>query len=82
MKEGNVGPSGNEGGVDVRNAVIIASVDGDMYYNQYLQGPEGSNAAHKEMGFENGCGFSGRKEAHYSNESGESLRTILSDPIT
>ncbi|XP_015074436.1 U-box domain-containing protein 62 isoform X1 [Solanum pennellii] len=82
VKEGNVGPSGNEGGVDVRNAVIIASVDGDMYYNQYLQGPEGSNAAQKEMGFENGCGFSGRKEAHYSNESGESLRTILSDPIT
>lgn len=82
VKEGNVGPSGNEGGLDVRNAVTIASVDGDMYYNQYSQGPEGSNAGQKEMGFENGCGFSGRKEAHFSNESGESLRTILSDPIT
>lgn len=83
MKEGNVGLSGNEGGVDMRNAVTIASVDGDMYYNnQYLQGPEGSNAGQKEMGFENGCGFSGRKEGHYSNESGESLRIILSDPIT
>lgn len=82
MKEGNVGQSGNEGSVDVRNAVTIASVDGDMYYNQYLQGPEGSNAGQKEMGFENGCEFSGRKEGHYSSESGESLRTILSDPIT
>lgn len=83
VKEGNVGLSGNEGGVDMRNAVTIASVDGDMYYNnQYLQGPEGSNAGQKEMGFENGCGFSGRKEGHYSNESGESLRIILSDPIT
>lgn len=82
VKEGNVGQSGNEGSVDVRNAVTIASVDGDMYYNQYLQGSEGSNAGQKEMGFENGCGFSGRKEGHYSSESGESLRTILSDPIT
>ncbi|KAM3281939.1 U-box domain-containing protein 62 isoform X1 [Capsicum chacoense] len=82
VKEGNVGQSGNEGSVDVRNAVTIASVDGDMYYNQYLQGPEGSNAGQKEMGFENGCEFSGRKEGHYSSESGESLRTILSDPIT
>lgn len=83
VKEGNVGQSGNEGGsVDVRNAVTIASVDGEMYYNQYLQGAEGSNAGQKEMGFENGCGFSGRKEGHYSSESGESLRNIISDPIT
>ncbi|XP_060213014.1 U-box domain-containing protein 62 [Lycium barbarum] len=82
VKEGNTGQSGNECSVDVRNAVTIASVDGDMYYNQYLQGPEGSNARQKEMGFENGCGFSGRKEGSYSTESGESLRVILSDPIT
>ncbi|XP_059317964.1 U-box domain-containing protein 62 [Lycium ferocissimum] len=82
VKEGNVGQSGNEGSIDVRNAVTIASVGGDMYYNQYLQGPEGSNAGQKEMGFENGCGFSGRKEGSFSTESGESLRVILSDPIT
>ncbi|KAJ8542047.1 hypothetical protein K7X08_016913 [Anisodus acutangulus] len=81
VKEGNVGKSGNEGSVDTRNAVTVASVDGDMYYHQYLQGPEGSNAGQKEMGFENGCGFSGRKEGSYSSESEESLRVILSDPI-
>ncbi|KAJ8540193.1 hypothetical protein K7X08_026582 [Anisodus acutangulus] len=82
VKEGNVGQSGNEGSVDVRNEVTIASVNGEMYYNQYLQGPEGSNAGQKEIGFENGCRFSGRKESSYSTESGESLRVILSDPIT
>nr|XP_009627239.1 U-box domain-containing protein 62 isoform X3 [Nicotiana tomentosiformis] len=74
--------SGNEGNIHARNAVTIASVDGEVYYNsQYLQGGEGSNAGPKEMGFENGCGFSGRKEGCYSSESGESLRAILSDPI-
>nr|XP_016490823.1 PREDICTED: U-box domain-containing protein 62-like isoform X4 [Nicotiana tabacum] len=80
--ENSAKESGNEGNIHARNAVTIASVDGEVYYNsQYLQGGEGSNAGPKEMGFENGCGFSGRKEGCYSSESGESLRAILSDPI-
>nr|DAD25783.1 TPA_asm: hypothetical protein HUJ06_027251 [Nelumbo nucifera] len=34
------------------------------------------------MGGDNGCGFSGRRDGSLSNESGESLRAILSDPLT
>lgn len=66
-------------------AVTIADPDGDLYYShQYLQGPEGSNAlVHKDVSLvENGCGFSGRKDVLYTSESGESLRGILSDPLT
>eukprot|EP00262_Sarcandra_glabra_P003383 TRINITY_DN1405_c0_g1_i1.p1 TRINITY_DN1405_c0_g1~~TRINITY_DN1405_c0_g1_i1.p1 ORF type:complete len:445 (-),score=90.28 TRINITY_DN1405_c0_g1_i1:234-1568(-) len=62
------------------NAITIA--EPDMYYPQILQGPEGSPLAQKEMGVENGCGFSGRKDVAMSIESGESLRVILSDPVT
>ncbi|KAL6127985.1 hypothetical protein ACLB2K_071346 [Fragaria x ananassa] len=66
-----------------QNAVRVAeSSDGDMYYSQYLQGPEGSAAAQKDTVVENGCGFSGRKDALCSSESGDSLRAILSDPVT
>ncbi|XP_010252055.1 PREDICTED: U-box domain-containing protein 62-like isoform X2 [Nelumbo nucifera] len=61
------------------NAVTIA--EPDMYYSQFFQGTESSVLAQKEIG-ENGCGFSGRKDGSLSTESGESLRTILSDPLT
>ncbi|KAM7277277.1 hypothetical protein ACFE04_019143 [Oxalis oulophora] len=64
--------------------------DGEMYYSQYLHAAvvEGSNdggganssSGHKDLMLENGCGFSGRKDA--SLFSTESLREILSDPIT
>lgn len=66
-----------------QNAVPVAeSSDGDMYYSQYLQGSEGSAAVQKDLVVENGCGFSGRKDALCSSESGDSLRAILSDPVT
>ncbi|KAF4349765.1 hypothetical protein G4B88_029513 [Cannabis sativa] len=47
-----------------------------------MMGPEGSASGQKDLTVENGCEFSGRKDVLYSNESGESLRTILSDPVT
>ncbi|PWA71263.1 Zinc finger, RING/FYVE/PHD-type [Artemisia annua] len=54
-----------------------------MYYSQYLQGVEGSGAGFKEILVENGAGFSGRKDGSSSSVgSGESLRAILSDPLT
>ncbi|KAM7494715.1 hypothetical protein LguiB_029324 [Lonicera macranthoides] len=97
MKEGNILPSINvnnsmrtsssenhhqQGRVSqYQSAVTIADPDGELYYSQYLQGPEGSAAGQKDM-VENGCGFSGRKDVSYSSESGESLRAILSDPLT
>ncbi|KAJ4978633.1 hypothetical protein NE237_009413 [Protea cynaroides] len=62
------------------NAVTIA--EPEMYYTQFLQGSDGSVLAQKEMGGDNGCGFSGRKDGSLSSESGESLRAILSDPLT
>ncbi|XP_043725991.1 U-box domain-containing protein 62 isoform X2 [Telopea speciosissima] len=62
------------------NAVTIA--EPDMYYTHFLQGSDGSVLAQKEMGGDNGCGFSGRKDGSLSSESGESLRAILSDPLT
>lgn len=65
-----------------QNAVTVAEHDGDVYYSQYLQGSNGSVVGQKDLAVENGCGFSGRKDLSYSNESGESLRMILSDPVT
>ncbi|XP_059627891.1 U-box domain-containing protein 62-like [Cornus florida] len=65
-----------------QNAVKIADPDGNLFYSQYLQGPEGSASGQKGTMVENGCGFSGRKDGSYSCESGESLRVILSDPLT
>ncbi|XP_068668657.1 U-box domain-containing protein 62-like isoform X2 [Aristolochia californica] len=62
------------------NAIAIG--DPDIYYQQILQGPDGTSVAQKEIGADNGCGFSGRKDASISYESGESLRGILSDPLT
>ncbi|XP_043703882.1 ATPase family AAA domain-containing protein 2-like [Telopea speciosissima] len=62
------------------NTVAIA--EPDMYYIQFPQGSDRSSLAEKEMGGDNDCGFSGRKDGSLSSESGESLRAILSDPVT
>ncbi|KAF5467535.1 hypothetical protein F2P56_017353 [Juglans regia] len=71
-----------------QDAVTIAEPDhGELYYSQYLQATEGSTAVaagHKDtvVVVDNSGGFSGRKDVFMSTESGESLREILSDPIT
>ncbi|KAA8533972.1 hypothetical protein F0562_031489 [Nyssa sinensis] len=97
MKEGNIVHSGNNSNntratpsenhqqrrvSQYQNAVTIADPNGDLYYSQYLQGPDGSAGGQKDLVVENSCGFSGRKDGSYSSESGESLRGILSDPLT
>ncbi|XXG40000.1 hypothetical protein AAC387_Pa01g0822 [Persea americana] len=60
------------------NAIAIA--EPDLYYHM-LQGQDGATLAQKEIGGENGCG-TGRKDTTFPIESGDSLRMILSDPIT
>ncbi|KAI3994176.1 hypothetical protein MKX01_012433 [Papaver californicum] len=71
---------GRIGGV-YDNAITIAVPDN--YYSEFIQGTEAGNMVHKVTeGGENGCGFSGRKDVSVSKESGESLRAILSDPLT
>ncbi|OMO90039.1 hypothetical protein COLO4_19417 [Corchorus olitorius] len=80
----------NHSNNNYQNTVTIADPDGDIYYTQYLQGGEGSGGSgggngQKDIVVENGgggCGFSGRKDVSFSSESGESLRAILSDPVT
>lgn len=72
---------------DYQNAVTIAEPDGDLYYSQYLDGSSGlaaSASGHKDVVavVDNGCGFSGRKDVSVSSEYGDSLRAILTDPIT
>lgn len=64
-----------------QNSVTVAETDCEEYYSHYLQGADGASG-HKVMVDDGGCGFSGRKDAMYSTESGESLRNILSDPVT
>lgn len=82
VKDGG-GRGSSIGGQVSNNAVTIAEPEGDMYYSQFLQASEGPVSGGKDMGVDNGCGFSGRKEvSSFSNESGDSLRNILSDPIT
>ncbi|GMI86182.1 hypothetical protein HRI_002287500 [Hibiscus trionum] len=90
VKEGGIG-QGLRDGTNYQNVVTIADPDGDIYYTQYLQGGEGCAASggsgngQKDILVENGsggCGFSGRKDVSFISESGESLRTILSDPVT
>ncbi|KAL4556968.1 hypothetical protein LXL04_035138 [Taraxacum kok-saghyz] len=67
---------------EYQNAVALVDRDSELYYSQYLHGAEGSGTGVKDMAVDNGCGFSGRKDISYSGESGDSLRTILSDPLT
>ncbi|XP_071732248.1 U-box domain-containing protein 62-like isoform X2 [Rutidosis leptorrhynchoides] len=65
------------------NALALVDRNGDLYYSsQYLHGTEGSGLGAKDPTVENSCGFSGRKDGSYSGEPGDSLRKILSDPIT
>lgn len=64
-----------------QNSGTVAETDCEEYYSHYLQGGEGASVQ-KVMVDDNGCGFSGRKDVMYSSESGESLRAILSDPVT
>ncbi|KAJ0847145.1 putative U box domain, Zinc finger, RING/FYVE/PHD-type [Helianthus annuus] len=64
------------------NAVTLVDRDGELYYSQYLHGTEGLASGVKDTVVENGCGFSGRKDVSYAGESGDSLRAILSDPLT
>ncbi|XP_076916733.1 U-box domain-containing protein 62-like [Bidens hawaiensis] len=65
-----------------QNALAIADPNSELYYSQYRNGAEGSDARFKDMLGENGCGFSGRKDISNAGGSGESLRRILSDPLT
>ncbi|XP_044509560.1 U-box domain-containing protein 62 [Mangifera indica] len=77
-KTKNEGFIKNGNGVQTVNnsMVTVAEVDGDVYYSQYLQGSnEGSSGSGQKecVVVDNGCGISG---------SGDSLRAILSDPVT
>ncbi|VFQ80485.1 unnamed protein product [Cuscuta campestris] len=76
-KEGNLSGSSVD---EARNALAIAETNGAMYY---MQG-SGSNSCQKDiMVGDKGCGYSGRRESSsYSSDIGESLRAILSDPIS
>lgn len=70
-----------------QNAVTIAESEGDLYYSQYLEGSSGLAASASGLKdvvavVDNGCGFSGRKDVSVSSEYGDSLRAILSDPVT
>ncbi|XP_023532305.1 U-box domain-containing protein 62 [Cucurbita pepo subsp. pepo] len=93
VKDGMAPPSGSNTGEaqsenhqqgrlgNYPNAVTIAEHDSEMYYSQYLQGTEGSASGHKDLAMENGCGF-GRRDVFLLGEPGESLRAILTDPVT
>ncbi|KAE8648049.1 U-box domain-containing protein 62 [Cucumis sativus] len=63
------------------NAVTAAEPDSEAYYSQYLQSNEGSASEQKDLSIENGCGF-GRRDVSFSGEPRESLRAILTDPVT
>ncbi|XP_076945967.1 U-box domain-containing protein 62-like [Bidens hawaiensis] len=65
-----------------QNALTIVDPNSELYYSQYRNGAEGSGSGFKDMLGENGCGFSGRKDISNAGGSGESLRRILSDPLT
>ncbi|KAL3652299.1 hypothetical protein CASFOL_001980 [Castilleja foliolosa] len=70
----------NESGGEIRN-----TSSGEMYYSQYLNGTEGPSTSSGQkdvLVLENGCGFSGSKESSYRSDCGDSLRVILSDPVT
>ncbi|XP_023541871.1 U-box domain-containing protein 62 [Cucurbita pepo subsp. pepo] len=82
VKDGLVGSSGCNTGATRNdpNAVTIAEPE-NAYYSQYLQGTEGSTSGQKDLAIENGCGF-GRRDVSFSSEPEESLRAILTDPVT
>nr|TKS16541.1 hypothetical protein D5086_0000021890 [Populus alba] len=73
---GGLGQTGN-------NAVTIAEADGEMYYSQYLQGTGGSVLVERIWVWKMAVDFlEGRRFQHFSSESGDSLRAILSAPVT
>lgn len=85
IKEGNSVQIRNGGSNDNNNSSEARNIGEEVYYAHYLHGAEGlsSSSGQKDiMTVENGCGNSKRKESCYSSESQESLRTILSDPLT
>ncbi|CAA2957890.1 Hypothetical predicted protein [Olea europaea subsp. europaea] len=85
IKEGNSVQIRNGGSNDNNNSIEARNIGEEVYYAHYLHGAEGlsSSSGQKDiMTVENGCGNSKRKESCYSSESQESLRTILSDPLT
>ncbi|KAL2549922.1 U-box domain-containing protein 62 [Forsythia ovata] len=85
IKEGNSFQIGNGGSNDNINSSEARNIGEEVYYAQYLHGAEGLNSTSGQKDIsavENGCGNSRRKESCYSSESQESLRTILSDPLT
>lgn len=88
FRDGNMTQSGNESAIDNgsnRNGELRNASGGEMCYSQYINGVEGpsSSSGQKDIPIlENGCGFRGSKEGSYLSESGESLRAILSDPLT
>ncbi|XP_076946056.1 U-box domain-containing protein 62-like [Bidens hawaiensis] len=65
-----------------QNAITVVDPTGELYYSQLYNRVEGSGVGFKGMLVDNGCGFSGRKDYSNSGGSGESLRAILSDPLT
>lgn len=64
-----------------QNPVTIAENDGDLYYSRFIQGAEGTVSAQKGAVAETDGGHGAKKEASYSSVS-ETLRRILSDPVT
>lgn len=65
-----------------QSAITIAEPDSNLYYSQFINASDGSGSGQKDIVMANGCGTSGRKDVTFSSEPGESLRTILSDPLT
>ncbi|XP_010543676.1 PREDICTED: U-box domain-containing protein 62-like [Tarenaya hassleriana] len=65
-------------------ALTIADPENTVFYSQQFKTTEASSVSrHRDvMASENGCGFSGRKEASSSSNSIDPLRAILSDPTT
>lgn len=66
--------------------MIVVEQDNAAYYSQHFKTMDSSFASRNEessVAAENGCNFSGRRDpSSSSNNSIESLRTILSDPTT
>ncbi|CAF1790499.1 U-box domain-containing protein 62 [Brassica napus] len=87
--DGNEGDGMNKDvGEDGGGAVVGIEQDNAAYYSQQFKAMEASFVSRQEesssVAAENGCDVSGRRDASSSSLSNsvESLRTILSDPIT